>query len=485
MSELQPVRVRIAPSPTGDPHVGTAYTTLFNFLFARQQQGKLILRIEDTDQKRARRDSEEMLFSTLKWLGLHWDEGPDVGGDYGPYRQSERKEIHQQYAQQLVQQDKAFYCFCSAERLQQVRDAQRAAGESPGYDGHCRHLTQDEVKSRLAAGESHVVRLKVTRPGQVTFEDGIRGPITIDLKQVDDQVLIKSDGFPTYHLANVIDDHLMKISHVIRAEEWISSTPKHVLLYQAFGWPLPKFYHLPLLRNKDQSKISKRKNPVSLNYYRRKGILPPAMLNFLALMGSSFAEDQEIFSVEEMTARFKLNKISLGGPIFDMVKLKHLNQHYIKAMGPRCFAAHVREEMYSQDFLEQIYPLFCERITAFEEFVDKTSFLYNGELDYRDLPIVPKKRTPLETKAAFEKLLEKVDQADVWDVEFVEQMLSGVQQELELKPRDFLMPVRIAVTGRKDSPPLPQSIVCVGKAMTRFRLAKACEFLAQLEVNPS
>lgn len=479
-SNQQPTRVRIAPSPTGDPHVGTAYTTLFNFLFARQLGGKLILRIEDTDQKRAKKDSESLLFSTLKWLNLNWDEGPDCGGDFGPYRQSERKHIHQEYASELVKKDKAYPCFCSPERLDQVRKAQRANGDMLGYDGHCRSLSPQEAEEKIARGEPHVLRLKVDRPGQVEFVDGIRGKITIDLKQVDDQVLIKSDGFPTYHLANVVDDHLMKISHVIRAEEWISSTPKHVLLYNAFGWESPKFYHLPLLRNSDHSKISKRKNPVSLEFYRQKGILPQAMLNFLALLGSSFGDDQEIFDLQTMIKQFRLEKISLGGPIFDMEKLKHINQHYIKQMGADAFASYIREEIFSEDRLKSLYPLFCERLSSFDEFIEKSSFVYSGGLDYSGLPMVPKKRTALDTKAALEAFLDKIDSSEEWTETSIDQMIQKVQSELNLKPRDIMMPIRLAVTGRKDSPPLSPSIQVVGKALTRFRVSQACNYLEQL-----
>ena len=280
MSYFDKVRVRVAPSPTGDPHVGTAYVTVFNYVFAKKHGGDFILRVEDTDQQRFISSSEQQIYESLRWLGLEWDEGPDIGGDYGPYRQSERKEIHQEHASMLVQKGKAYKCFCTSERLDQVRTEQKANGQRTGYDGFCRSLSQEQIQAREESGAPFVVRLKTPDEGVTSFHDGVRGNIEIKNSQLDDQVLIKSDGFPTYHLANVVDDHLMKISHVIRAEEWISSTPKHVMLYEAFGWEMPVFAHVPILRNANKSKISKRKNPVSLSYYRRKGILPGALVNF-------------------------------------------------------------------------------------------------------------------------------------------------------------------------------------------------------------
>jgi len=278
-------RVRIAPSPTGDPHVGTAYIGLLNFLFARQRSGKFVLRIEDTDRARFVATSEQMIFDALHWLGLTWDEGPDTGGPFGPYRQSERTSIYREHVDMLLSSGHAYHSFETAEELEAMRKAQLAAKLPPRYNGAARSLSPAQVQAYLAEGRPSTIRLKVPAEGSTTFRDELRGDITFDHGNVDDQVLLKSDGFPTYHLANVVDDHLMRITDVIRAEEWISSTPKHILLYQAFGWHPPRFWHMPLLRNIDKSKISKRKNPVSLIYYRDSGFLPEAMLNFLGLMG--------------------------------------------------------------------------------------------------------------------------------------------------------------------------------------------------------
>ena len=288
------VRTRIAPSPTGDPHVGTAYVALFNMAFAHSQGGQFLLRIEDTDQARSTPESEKAILDALHWLGLDWDEGPDNGGSKGPYRQSERSDIYREHANKLLDSGHAFRCFCTAERLDELRVTQMENKQQLGYDGHCMHLSEEEVAARVAKGESHVVRMQVPREGQCTFNDMLRGEISIDWAQIDLQILLKADGMPTYHLANVVDDHLMEISHVIRGEEWINSAPKHILLYQYFGWDAPVFCHLPLLRNVDKSKLSKRKNPTSILYYQRMGYLPEALLNYLGRMGWSMPTWTEI-----------------------------------------------------------------------------------------------------------------------------------------------------------------------------------------------
>ncbi|MGL5057672.1 MAG: glutamate--tRNA ligase, partial [Fusobacteriaceae bacterium] len=272
------VRTRIAPSPTGDPHVGTAYIALFNIGFSAINNGEFILRIEDTDQNRYTAGSEQMIFDTLGWLGLNWAEGPDIGGASGPYRQSERFHLYGDYAKKLVEDGEAYYCFCTSERLDNLRERQKAMGKAPGYDGHCRSLSKEEVETRLAAGEEHVIRLKMPYDGETIIKDRLRGEIVFENDKIDDQVLLKGDGFPTYHLANVVDDHLMEITHVIRAEEWIPSTPKHIQLYKAFKWEAPEFIHMPLLRNSDRTKISKRKNPVSLLWYKEEGYLKEGLV---------------------------------------------------------------------------------------------------------------------------------------------------------------------------------------------------------------
>jgi glutamyl-tRNA synthetase len=475
MEKVREVRVRIAPSPTGDPHVGLAYMTLFNYVFAKKHGGKLILRIEDTDQVRAKASSLEMICQSLKWLGLQWDEGPDIGGPFGPYLQSERKAIHVEHAEKLVANGHAYRCFCTPERLSALREEQIAAKVNPGYDRKCRNMGTDEAARLHASGTAHVIRMKMPLDGKTTVIDEIRGPVEFDNRQIDDQVLIKSDGFPTYHLANVVDDHLMKITHVVRAEEWISSTPKHVVLYEAFGWEKPVFAHLPLLRNANRSKISKRKNPVSLNYYRRKGILPVAMLNFLALMGWSFGNDVEIFSVKEMIEKFDLKHIHLGGPVFDLEKLSWLNQHYMHLMNADQFADYLLGEVFTRDFLKRLQPLALERMSTFEQFVDNNSFFFNGALNYAGVEIIPKGKSGAEMRTMIEGLLEILDDLYVWTANEIQSSMDRHREAIGFKPKDYYMPVRLIVTGRKDSPPLAESMELIGREIVRFRMRNCVE----------
>lgn len=467
----QEIRVRIAPSPTGDPHVGTAYVALFNYIFASQNHGKFIVRIEDTDQVRAKASSEDMILKSLSWLGLNWDEGPDVGGPYGPYRQSERFAIYQKHAAELVKSGKAYPCFCSSERIDAVRAKQKADGLSIyGYDRHCRNLSEQERNQKLSENAPHVIRLKMPTEGMVSFFDELRGVVEFEAMRMDDQVLTKSDGFPTYHLANVVDDHLMKISHVIRAEEWISSTPKHVALYDAFQWTKPKFVHLPLLRNADRSKISKRKNPVALTYFQRAGILPAALLNFLANMGWSYGDDVEVFSLADMKAKFELKDINLGGPVFDVAKLTWMNQLYMHKMTEDAFVRYMRDEVFSENYLKQLKPLVLERMSRFEQFTDNNAFFFNGALKYDFSELVPKGKTIAEVVPMLNGLIEKLDELYEWKTDRIKDVVENYKNEIGWKPKDVFMTLRLIVTGRKDSPPLFETIEVVGREMTRFRI---------------
>ena len=323
------IRTRIAPSPTGDPHVGTAYMALFNLVYAKHLGGTFLLRIEDTDQSRSRPEYEENIYKTLRWAGIDWDEGPDKGGDYGPYRQSERTAIYQEHCQKLLDAGMAYKCFATTEELAEMREIAKKTGGRIGYDRRYRNLSVEEVKEREDAGQKYTIRLKIPLTGECVYEDGIKGRITVPWADVDDQILQKSDGFPTYHLANVVDDHLMKITHVIRGDEWMSSTPKHVMLYEAFGWEKPVFMHMPLLLGQDGKKLSKRKNPTSIFFYRDSGYLPEAFLNFMSLMGYSMTEEREIYSVEELIKDFDPSRIGVSGAIFDTRKLDWINQQYI------------------------------------------------------------------------------------------------------------------------------------------------------------
>jgi glutamyl-tRNA synthetase len=475
------VVTRIAPSPTGDPHVGTAYVALFNYALARRHGGRFVLRIEDTDRARSHPSSEGMIFESLRWLGLDWDEGPDVGGPHGPYRQSERSAIYAEHAERLVDTGAAYPCFCTRERLEELRAQQKAAKQQLGYDGHCRGLDRDEAQRRTAAGEEHVIRLAMPTEGETVACDLLRGEISFANAQVDDQILVKSDSNPTYHLANVVDDHLMGISHVIRAEEWISSLPKHVQLYRAFGWDLPVFCHLPLLRNADSSKISKRKNPVSLNHYRRAGFLPEAMCNYLALMGWTMPDEREEFGLAEFVDAFDPADITVGGPVFDVEKLTWLNGRYLRRLEPSQLLDRLRGYCLGDDYMLEVLPLVHERIDTLEQFFDYGQFFFVGEVDYDEAALrklVVKGSTPPQTAKTLRLLVEEgLDPVLEWRAETVEEAMRGFAERHELSTKELFMPVRIAVTGRAATPPLFETMAVLGKELCRRRLRRAVELL--------
>jgi glutamyl-tRNA synthetase len=475
------VRTRIAPSPTGDPHVGTAYVALFNYAFARQRGGQFVLRIEDTDRERSSAAAETMIFGALRWLGLAWDEGPDVGGPHGPYRQSERTALYREHVEDLVARGAAYPCFCTRERLETLRAEQKAKKVNLGYDGRCRTLAREEAEKRRGAGEPHVVRLAMPREGETVVGDLLRGEVRFESAQLDDQVLLKSDGYPTYHLANVVDDHLMGITHVLRAEEWLSSLPKHVRLYEAFGWAPPVFCHLPLLRNADRSKISKRRNPVSLNFYRRAGFLPEAMLNYLALMGWAMPDEREEFSLEEFVSELSLERISLGGPVFDVSKLTWLNGKYLRRLPIPELLARLRGEPLSERHLLEILPLVQERIDTLEGFFEYAGFFFVGELAYDAealAGLVPTGRTAAEAAKVLARLVEEeVDPLLDWRVETVEAGVRRFAERAGWTAKELFMTVRIAVTGRAASPPLFETLAALGKETSRRRLRHAARIL--------
>ncbi|MBX3156932.1 MAG: glutamate--tRNA ligase [Deltaproteobacteria bacterium] len=480
-----PVRVRIAPSPTGDPHVGTAYIALFNYVFAKKHGGQFVLRIEDTDQTRARADSEQMIFEALRWCGLSWDEGPDVGGPYGPYRQSERSAIYRDHANILLDKGAAYRCFCTEDRLAKLRVQQQAMKASRfGYDRHCRDLDPADARARAAAGEPHVIRLKMPVEGTIAFTDMLRKePVVREAAESDDQVLLKSDGMPTYHLANVVDDHLMKISHVVRAEEWISSTQKHVVLYDAFGWEKPQFAHMPLLRNADKSKISKRKNPVSINYYRDTGIFPQALLNFLATMGWSFGGDREKFTLDEMVSVFSWDRISLGGPVFDLAKLQHLNEQYLHEMSNEQLADALVAWRLNRDFLTRVVPLVRTRIKKLDEFLPRAEFVFTGDVDYT--PVMTELRgacgqdVPAERlSAALLDFVERFEAREGFAAPALEELGRTWAEANGWKVGQAFMLLRIATTGRTASPGLFETMVVIGKEIVRRRIRQCAALLA-------
>jgi glutamyl-tRNA synthetase len=480
MSDRRPVRVRIAPSPTGDPHVGTAYIALFNYAFARQSGGKFILRIEDTDQSRARADSEQMIFDALHWCGLTWDEGPDVGGPFAPYRQSERSAIYREHVQILLDKAEAYRCFCSTDRLEKVRIQRAAEKLNGGYDRHCRDLPADEIARRVADREVHVVRLKVPLAGAIDFTDRLRGVVSREATEVDDQVLMKSDGLPTYHLANVVDDHLMEITHVVRAEEWISSTQKHVLLYKAFGWDPPEFVHMPLLRNPNHSKISKRNNPTSIFYYRDIGILPEAFLNFLGTLGWSFGGDREKFTLAEMIEVFSWDRVSLGGPVFDVAKMTALNEKYIHELTFEQLADRIIAWRVNRDFLVKLMPLAQKRIKRLDEFVPLTEYFFAGDLDYA--PVLGEMKiegvAPAAVAEALRAFVEKLDAREGWAKADLEADMKAWATEHNWKPKQAYPLIRLALTARMAAPGLGDTMEVLGKELARRRLRKAADAIA-------
>lgn len=480
------VRTRIAPSPTGIVHVGNIYTALVNYAFAKKQSGKFILRIEDTDRERYVPGSESIIFSAFRWLGIAYDEGPDIGGPYAPYTQSQRLPTYQAAARRLIARRLAYYCFCSPERLAAMRAAQQQAGKRPMYDGACRNLDANEA-GRRARKERHVVRLKVPRRGNTSWRDLIRGEIKVRNAAIDDQVLLKSDGYPTYHLAVVVDDHAMRISHVLRAEEWISSTPKHLLLFRAFGWRPPRFAHTPLLRNPDRTKLSKRRNPVSVVWYKEQGYLPEALVNYLALMGWSHPEGKEKFTLEEFVDHISLDRIQTSQPIFDVEKLRWLNGRYLREMAEAELVDRLHPFLpkgATTTSLRRILPLVRERIHTLTEFRDYADFFYTPP-DPEAAMLVEQSR-----KSAPEVSKKLVAAAVLFDglppERFTAVDLEKAGRSLMTagwNAKQLFMTFRVALTGKTVSPPLFESIQIIGKKETVERLKHAAENLTTSNVT--
>lgn len=473
------VRVRIAPSPTGDPHVGTAYIALFNLLFARANQGKFILRIEDTDQSRSRSEYEQNIYDALNWCNLKWDEGPDIGGDYGPYRQSERTSIYQEYAQKLLDNDKAYKCFATAEELQQMREVATKTGGRIGYDRRYRNLSSEEIEKRVKEGQSYVIRLKTPLDGQCSFEDAIKGRITVPYADVDDQIIIKSDGNPTYHLANVIDDHLMKISHVIRGDEWISSTPKHILLYESFGFTPPVFMHMPLLLGEDGKKLSKRKNPTSIFYYRDSGYLPEALVNFLSLIGYSMPDSSEIYTLDEIISKFDASRIGISGAFFDIKKLDWINQKYIiNSISEENLWDRLKQWSFNDEFMKKLMPLAHTRIKTFAEFIELCDFFFTVHISLSNELLCPRKVTPDTTCYMLQSMIWILEKKEDWSKIAIEETTHELAEKFSLHHKKEIMPILYGtITGKKQGPPIYQSIEILGKDRTRARLLQAIAFL--------
>jgi glutamyl-tRNA synthetase len=450
---------------------------LFNLCFAKQHGGQFILRIEDTDQTRSSSESEEDIFKALRWLGIEWDEGPDVGGPHAPYRQSERKHMYRDYAETLVKNGHAFYCFRTPEELDAIREARTAAGLSTGIKGDL-ELPEEEVQRKLAANEPYVIRLKVPEEGVCVLQDKLRGTIEIEWSQVDAQILLKSDGMPTYHLANVVDDHLMEITHVIRGEEWISSAPKHQLLYKYFGWEMPELCHMPLLRNPDKSKLSKRKNPTSINFYERMGYMPEAVLNFLGRMGWSMPQEQEKFSLQEMIDNFDISRVSLGGPIFDVEKLSWLNGLWIREnLTPDTFVERVTQWVTTNTQWNALVPHVQSRVNTFSDIAPILNFMLAGMLPLKPEDFSHNKIDESQVKRVLQFTLWRLEAQRQWTKDNIFADIKFICGAMGLKMGDFMQPIFVAIAGTPNSWSIMDSMAVLGPDMTRARLRAALDLL--------
>lgn len=466
---INQVRTRFAPSPTGFLHVGGLRTALYNYLFAQHYDGKMVLRIEDTDRARYVEGATQNLITTMKLMNIHYQEGPDKKGPSSPYQQSERLSIYKQHAQILIEQGDAYYCFCTPERLENIRRKQEKNKQQPKYDGICRQLSSSEVKKKLDNGLSFVIRLKMPQKGEKTFHDIIRGNVSIQNELSDDQILIKSDGFPTYHLANVVDDHLMHISHVIRGEEWLLSVPKHLRLYEAFGWDPPKMAHLPLLLNPDRSKLSKRQGDVAVEEFLNKGYLPEALNNFIALLGWNPGTDQEIFSMEELIQQFSLERVNKSGAIFDLQKLNWMNSYYIRELSPENrndflipFLKKAGYDISDPQKTVKIIEAIHKRISFGDEVKQQAAIFFGENLEVLETEAKKILRKPI-SKDVLKSFLNEIKTAADIDLEVFKNIMKTVQQQTGIKKEDLWMPIRVALTGVTHGPELPIVIEIFGK----------------------
>ncbi len=483
------VRVRFAPSPTGYVHIGGLRTALYNYLFAQKNNGTYLLRVEDTDQTRFVEGAMEGMIDVMEWAGVPHSEGPVLRdgkvvevGEYGPYIQSQRNDIYKKHVDQLLESGHAYYCFCSKERLEDVREAQKAANKTPKYDGHCRGISYEDAKKRVAAGEPHVVRLRMPENKDISFNDMIRGTVTVNTAEIDDQVLIKTDGFPTYHLAVIVDDHHMGITHVVRGEEWLISTPKHVYAYEAFGWEAPTFVHLPVILNKDKKKLSKRQGDVAVEDFKKKGYLAEALINYVALVGWSPEDNQEIFSMEELIEKFSFERVSKSGGVFDLDKLNWVNNHYIKEADldrivDGCMPFVVEAGLLTAEELESkrewfagIVDLMRERFNRLMDVTDHMALFMAEDVT----PENDEAKEMVEMDHVPEMLsvfASKVDALETLDSASLKAALKEVQKETGNKGKNLFMPTRIAITGQLHGPDLNQMMTILGKEVVLKRLA--------------
>jgi len=468
------VRTRIAPSPTGYPHIGTIYQAWLDFVFAAKNNGQFIVRIEDTDQKRLVKDAEAKIWEALDWFGISENESPRKGGAFAPYRQSERLDLYKKYVLSLVESGHAYYCFCTSKRLDEVRKQMQKAGKPPMYDKHCRNLNKDEIKKKLTNGEPYVIRLKVPENEKIIVKDLLRGEIEFDSNTVDDQVLLKSDGFATYHLAAIVDDHLMQITHAVRGEEWLPSAPKHFLVYRYLGWEPPIYVHTPTLRNTDKTKLSKRKGHTNVDWFIGEGFLPDALINFLSQLGWTHPQEKEIFSREEFTQLFDLKDLSPIGPVFDETKLRWMNGKYVREMSETDFiiwAKKFSDQDLSSETWHKLTPLIAERVEVFSQIPELIAFL-KPDIDI-DIELV-KKQTKQDSEA-IKKLLtdlkDRLSGLNNWTVSSIEVMIRDLKSVYsDWKPRDFFMTIRVVTTAFPVTPPLFESIELLGKELVISRL---------------
>ena len=473
-------RVRFAPSPTGYLHVGGLRTALYNYLYAKKTGGTFILRIEDTDRKRFVPGAVENLIAALEWCGLEYDEGPGKEGAFGPYLQSERLDIYKKYALDLVDAGKAYYCFCTSERLAELRKEQDAKGLQPGYDKHCAALTKAEVEEKLNSGAPYVIRLNVPKGEKVVFKDSIRGDVEFGSDTIDDQVLLKGDGFPTYHLANVVDDHLMKITHVIRGEEWLPSTPKHVLLYNFLGWDIPQFAHLPLLLNPDRSKLSKRQGDVAVEDYRGKGYLKEALVNFVALLGWTAGDDKEFYYLNELVDAFALERVNKSGAVFDLQKLNWLNAEHLRKKSSVEIAVMLREELAKQnidaagfpdEYLASVVDAMRERVSFVHEIPENAKYFFEAPTSYDEATV--KKRWTPESAGFLGAYAEEVEKLTANEKEQYEKALHDCAEKLGIKVAQIIHPLRLAVSGVGGGPGVYDILHLIGKEESLKRM-QAC-----------
>ena len=488
MTENNAYRVRFAPSPTGHVHLGSARTALYDFLIAKNTGGKFVLRIEDTDRKRLVEGAEEELISSLHWLGIDWDEGPDKGGPYGPYRQSERKEIYLSHARELVEKGQAYYCFCTTERLNKVRQEKLAQKQDPRYDGLCRAITPLEAEKRVNAGEPHVIRFKSPKEGTTVVKDLLRGEITFENKNLDDFIIVKTDGWALYHLAAIVDDYLMKITHVIRGSEWLPTSPQHSLIWKAFGWKEPVWVHLSVfLKPSGKGKMSKREEAALTNDgysifikdLEKLGYLPEAVINWVALMGWSFDDHTEFFSMNDLVNNFSLEKLNPSPAAINFSKLDHFNKEHIKKLTNQDLAEKVYPFFLDKGLepdkakLEEIAPVINERLTTLDDAVELCKFIFTDIPLPEQAALVIAEKTPTETIKIANEILALLSELSVWDVSRIDSVLKKYMEDNQLSPRQVLGFLREAIAGQKVTPPLYESMAVLGKPACIERIKRA------------